>query len=136
MPRRASVQTTARGTIYLLHFAEKTARNHQHYLGFTRDFRRRFSEHSSGRGAVETRIAWSEGLTMRVAATWQGSEVLETRIKLWMRAGRRSYACFCPYCGGDPAEMPEFLQAALGPPTTRIRIDPGTLIHSQTVRPY
>jgi hypothetical protein len=45
----------ARGTVYLVHFSGHTSQNRQHYLGWSADIGRRFTEHTSGWGSHETR---------------------------------------------------------------------------------
>jgi predicted GIY-YIG superfamily endonuclease len=73
----------ARGTVYLVHFSGRTSQNRQHYLGWSADIGRRFTEHTSGWGAHETRKAHAEGLKVKLAQTPD----LERRIKGWSRDG-------------------------------------------------
>ncbi len=82
----------ARGTVYLVHFSDRTSENQQHYLGWSADVGRRFVQHASGRGAHETRKALAEGLKIMLAQTWSGTPDLERRIKLWSRCGAKGFA--------------------------------------------
>jgi predicted GIY-YIG superfamily endonuclease len=109
----------ARGTVYLLHFSERTKQNRQHYLGWTSDLARRFAEHRSGRGCRETRKPVAEGLTLTVAQTWAGTPLLERRLKEWSRRRQEGFAGICPLCGGTVA-LPHDLQQDLGTGSMRV----------------
>src|ERR1700677_4953036 len=110
----------ARGTVYLVHFSGRTSQHRQHYLGWSADVGRRFAQHSSGRGAHETRKALAEGLKVMLAQTWSGTPDVERRIKLWSRSGAKGFAGLCPYCDRG-TELPEALARELGPPTYTVR---------------
>jgi predicted GIY-YIG superfamily endonuclease len=110
----------ARGTVYLVHFSDRTSENRQHYLGWSADVGRRFAQHASGRGAHETRKALAEGLKIMLAQTWSGTPDLERRIKLWSRCGAKGFAGLCPYCDTG-TKLPEALARELGPPTYTVR---------------
>ncbi len=110
----------ARGTVYLVHFSGRTSQNRQHYLGWSADVGRRFAQHTSGRGAHETRKALAEGLKVMLAQTWRGTPDLERRIKQWSRRGAKGFAGLCPYCARG-AELPEALARELGPPTFTVQ---------------
>lgn len=112
----------ARGTVYLVHFSGRTRQNRQHYLGWSADVGRRFTEHASGRGAHETRKARAEGLKVKLAQTWSGTPDLERRIKEWSRNGAHGFAGLCPYCDRG-ARLPEALARELGAPTYTVRWD-------------
>jgi predicted GIY-YIG superfamily endonuclease len=110
----------ARGTVYLVHFSDRTSENRQHYLGWSADVGRRFVQHASGRGAHETRKALAEGLKIMLAQTWSGTPDLERRIKLWSRCGAKGFAGLCPYCDRG-TKLPDALVRELGPPTYTVR---------------
>jgi predicted GIY-YIG superfamily endonuclease len=112
----------ARGTVYLVHFSGRTSQNRQHYLGWSADIGRRFTEHTSGWGAHETRKACAEGLKVKLAQTWGGTPDLERRIKEWSRDGLHGFAGLCPYCDRG-TKLPEALARELGPPTYTVRWD-------------
>jgi predicted GIY-YIG superfamily endonuclease len=104
----------ARGTVYLVHFSGRTRQNRQHYLGWSADVGRRFTEHASGRGAHATRKARAEGLKVKLAQAWSGTPDLERRIKEWSRDGAHGFAGLCPYCDRG-TKLPEALARELGP---------------------
>ncbi len=109
----------AMGTIYLLHFSARTTAGRQHYLGWTRDLARRYSQHRSGTGCRETSKPVAEGLRLTAAQTWKGTPLLERRLKEWSRGGRKGFAGICPMCGGDAAVLPDALARELGAPSMR-----------------
>jgi len=112
----------ARGTVYLVHFSGRTRQNRQHYLGWSADVGRRFTEHASGRGAHETRKARAEGLKVKLAQAWSEAPDLERRIKEWSRDGAHGFAGLCPYCDRG-TKLPKTLARELGPPTYTVRWD-------------
>lgn len=105
---------TTPGTIYLLHYSERTSRGQQHYLGWSEDPVRRFQRHRSGHGAEATKAAVAEGVKLTMAQTWSGTPALERRVKFWSRSRRAGFAGLCPICGGE-SRLPADLEAALGP---------------------
>jgi len=108
------------GTVYLLHFSDRTVGGHQHYLGWTTDVAKRLARHRAGRGAKETKRAVAEGLKLKLAQTWRGTPADERRIKDERKRVRRSFGCLCPYCGTED-ELAADLVRGMGPPELRIR---------------
>jgi predicted GIY-YIG superfamily endonuclease len=108
--------SSAAGTIYLLHFSGKTSQGRQHYLGWSSNPDARLTRHRSGVGAGETRKAVAEGLRITQAQTWKGTPLLEQRLKEWSRHGRKGFSGICPFCPGDAA-LPPDLARELGEPS-------------------
>jgi predicted GIY-YIG superfamily endonuclease len=106
----------APGTVYLIHFSGRTSENRQHYLGWSGDVNRRFAQHCAGKGSGETRKAVSEGLRLTLAQTWQGTPLLEQRLKAWSRTGHKGFRGLCPFCDGT-ATLPAQLKRDLGMPS-------------------
>ncbi len=108
------------GTVYLLHFSDRTAAGHQHYLGWTTDLPKRLARHRAGRGAEETKKAIDEGLKLKLAQSWRGTLADERRVKDERKAVKRSFGCLCPYCQtGD--DLAADLVRGLGPPELRVQ---------------
>jgi predicted GIY-YIG superfamily endonuclease len=107
------------GDVYLIHFSGRTGHGHQHYLGWSADVCRRFTQHKSGRGAAETRKAIAEGLKLTLAQTWRGTPADERRIKEERRRVRRGFASLCPFCEVED-ELAEGLVRGIGAPTLRV----------------
>ncbi len=113
----------APGIIYLIHFSAPTKAGRQHYLGWTSDIGRRFSQHKSGQGAHETKKALAEGLKLTLAQTWKGTPSQERRIKEERRRVKRGFACLCPFCERCDDLAAELVRG-MGPPTLSIhRLD-------------
>jgi predicted GIY-YIG superfamily endonuclease len=117
---RRSFRPDTPGTVYLVHYSQRTSQNRQHYLGWSSDVSRRFAQHAAGRGAKETKKALAEGLTLTLAQTWRGTPALERRLKEWSRRGATGFAGLCPFCG-QGARPPERLSRELGTPSLVIR---------------
>lgn len=111
------------GVVYLIHFSGRTAEGHQHYLGWSGDVCKRFARHKSGMGAVETRKAIAQGLTLTLAQTWRGTPADERRIKQERRRVRRGFAGLCPLCDVED-EFAQGLVRGMGAPTLRV-VRPG-----------
>ena len=121
MGARGQSRGEASGTIYLLHFSGRTRDGEQHYLGWTENLERRYTEHRTGCGCRETSKAVAEGLKLTVVQTWAGTPLLEMRLKKWSRKGRKGFAGICPFCAGQ-SELPDGLVQALGAPVARSRV--------------
>lgn len=120
MAQHRRLPPDTRGTIYLLHYSARTSQGRQHYLGWSSDVVRRFSQHRSGHGCRETAKAVAEGLQITLAQTWRGTPRLEQSLKEWSREGRKGFAGLCPLCDGS-AILPIDLHAALGPASLKRR---------------
>lgn len=79
------------GTIYLLHFS-RPYKHAKHYLGWTSNLEERLSEHAKGRGARLLEVVAAEGITWRLARTWEGDRYRERAFK------QRGKAKNCPIC--------------------------------------
>ncbi len=122
MPASRFPPPGAPGTIYLVHYSNRTARGHQHYLGWSSDVAVRFRQHRAGRGAHETMQAVAEGLSLTLAQTWQGTPELESRLKEWSRAKRCGFAGLCPFCPGGRLPPSELARALGRPSLTRYHV--------------
>ncbi len=86
------------GSVYLLHFAEPYF-HARHYVGFTRNVRRRLQQHRAGRGARLMAVIAEEGIAFVLARTWENvTRVFERRVHR-NRNSRR----MCPLCAGARA---------------------------------
>jgi predicted GIY-YIG superfamily endonuclease len=88
------------GTVYLLHF-DQPYKHARHYVGWTRNVRRRLAEHMAGRGVPLTIAARGAGITLVLARMWPGGPDRERQIK---RQG--GHARHCPLCGVKPRCLP------------------------------
>jgi predicted GIY-YIG superfamily endonuclease len=88
------------GTVYLLHF-DQPYKHARHYVGWTRNVKRRLAEHVAGRGVPLTIAARRAGITLVLARMWPGSPARERQIK---RQG--GHARHCPLCGVKPRCLP------------------------------
>ena len=85
---------------YLLHF-ERPYRHAQHYLGSTRNLKRRLGEHAAGRGARLVAVIQAAGIGWELARVWPGGQARERQLKRQGGASRR-----CPLCGVRPRRLP------------------------------
>jgi predicted GIY-YIG superfamily endonuclease len=88
------------GTVYLLHF-DQPYKHARHYVGWTRNVKRRLAEHMAGRGVPLTIAARGAGITLVLARMWPGGPARERQIK---RQG--GHARHCPLCGVTPRGLP------------------------------
>jgi predicted GIY-YIG superfamily endonuclease len=79
------------GTIYLLCFS-KPYKHAKHYLGWTSNLDARLAEHASGRGARLLEVVAAQGITWKLARTWEGDRNRERRLK------QRGKSRDCPIC--------------------------------------
>ena len=85
------------GTIYLLHFGEAYYRA-RHYLGWTeKPMEVRIEEHINGRASPLVRAVVGAGITVTLAATWEGVDRYEER----RMKNRKQARAFCPLCKGE-----------------------------------
>lgn len=80
--------------VYLLHF-ERPYFHARHYIGFTDDLDRRLHQHLNGheKGSPLVRAVLKAGITVQLAATFEGGKDLEKKMK-----SRHNAAHFCPIC--------------------------------------
>ena len=102
-------------------------------MGWSADVCKRFAQHKSGRGAVETRKAIAEGLKLTLAQTWRGTPADERRIKEERRRVRRGFASLCPFCEVED-ELAEGLVQGMGRPTLRVVQRPAEYAPADDVR--
>jgi predicted GIY-YIG superfamily endonuclease len=82
------------GHIYLIHFDKPMPdSNSRHYLGFSRDYRRRIAQHRANEGAHIMRRVNELGIPWRVVRVWRGTMDSESMFK---RIG--NYDLLCPCC--------------------------------------
>ena len=67
----------------------------RHYLGTTKNLRRRLRLHRKGQGARMLAVARSRGIRLRLVRTWPGGRQTEIDLKR-RKNGRR----LCPRCQG------------------------------------
>ena len=73
-------QWSARGVVYLLHFAEPYY-HARHYAGFATDVARRIREHHRGRGARLVAAVVDADIRFIVVRTWEGvTRAFERRL--------------------------------------------------------
>ena len=80
------------GTVYVLHL-KPAYRHARHYVGWAQDADARLAEHLAGAGSPLVRAAVRAGVTVTLAARYDGSRRLERRLKRWHKTGQ-----FCPIC--------------------------------------
>jgi hypothetical protein len=102
-------------------------------LGWSADVCKRFAQHKSARGAVETRKAIAEGLKLTLAQTWRGTPADERRIKEERRRVRRGFASLCPFCEVED-KLAADLVRGMGPPTLRVAQPPAEYAPADDVR--
>lgn len=78
--------------VYLLHF-DKPYHHAQHYLGFADDVPARLQRHLEGRGSPLVKAAVAAGITVTIAKTWEGTRILERKLK-----NRKNARKLCPCC--------------------------------------
>jgi Predicted endonuclease containing a URI domain len=88
--------------VYLIHFARPIgdlANPHgqaQHYMGYTKDIKRRMAEHFSGNGSALMSAVTGQGVPWVLAKVWEGGRDLERQLKR-----RHNHASLCPICKGE-----------------------------------
>ena len=88
-------------TVYLIHFDRPLA-HAQHYVGYTKNLRRRLREHSRGRFSPLMAAVNQAGIPWVVARVWAaGDRELERKIKASHHTAR-----FCPLCDPDLVVQP------------------------------
>lgn len=98
------VDRTQSGTVYLIHLEQPLnymtwsgKRVHgQHYLGWTKDLKRRIKEHRAGKKAASRFLAEAkrQGISWKVVRTWENAtQYDEWKLKAW-----KHHACLCPNC--------------------------------------
>jgi predicted GIY-YIG superfamily endonuclease len=88
------------GTVYLLHF-DRPYKHARHYVGWTRDVKRRLAEHAAGRGARLLAVVREAGIGWELARMWPGGPARERQIK-----AQGGHARHCPLCGVRPRQLP------------------------------
>jgi predicted GIY-YIG superfamily endonuclease len=84
------------GTVYLLHFDSPLA-HAKHYIGFTTDLVMRLVKHQSGSGSALMAAVEANGITWKVAQTWENVDRnFERSLK-----NKKNTARFCPCCKGE-----------------------------------
>ena len=91
---------------YLLHFDRPyVSANGKgmagHYLGSTKNLKRRLAEHAAGRGARLLAVVQAAGIGWELARLWPGGRARERQLK---RQG--GHARLCPLCGVSPRRLP------------------------------
>jgi len=78
--------------IYLLHFSQKL-HHAQHYLGYTRNVKKRVAQHLRGEGSPLVKAVVAAGIEVSLAWTAEGDRNDERRYKNAKRLSQ-----FCPQC--------------------------------------
>jgi len=107
---------TATGTVYLLHFdrlyvpypGAPLRDCAGHYVGWTRNVKRRLAEHAAGHGARLLAVVREAGIGWQLARLWPGGRDRERQIK---RQG--GPARHCPLCGVKPRQLPRNADGSL-----------------------
>ncbi len=94
-------------TVYLLHF-DRPYKHARHYVGQTRNVRRRLAEHAAGRGARLTAAVLEAGIGWQVARLWPGGTARERQLK-----AQGGHARKCPLCGVKPRVLPRNADGSL-----------------------
>jgi hypothetical protein len=100
MARITPADEGVHGTLYLIHFIQPLA-HARHYFGFSEHLEERLHWHrtgSPGKASALMRAVYLAQIDWQVAATWDGTRLLERRVKNW-----GSLARICPICCGVPA---------------------------------
>ena len=86
-------------TVYLLHFSRKLAGRARHYIGSAENLAGRLWHHRNGTGACITRAAVWQGISLRLARTWQEDRNFEMKLKR-----RKDSRSLCPLCNPKKKE--------------------------------
>lgn len=78
--------------VYLLHFERPLPLpgSPQHYLGVTKNVKRRLNDHESGRGSEFSKTAKRLKIRFKFVRVWDGDELFERKLK---REGHLSRHC-------------------------------------------
>jgi predicted GIY-YIG superfamily endonuclease len=80
------------GVIYLIHF-DTPYKHARHYMGYTDDLQARLERHAQGNGSRLMQVIMENGITWRLARTWDGDRHLERKLKNQKNSPR-----LCPIC--------------------------------------
>lgn len=81
------------GTVYLIHLASPIS-HAQHYLGWTRFFKKRIAHHKNGTGARFLAEAVRRGIKFDVVRRWDNADGnFERKLK-----NRKNARLLCPEC--------------------------------------
>ena len=81
------------GTAYLLHL-NRPYKHARHYIGWSTNLQGRLADHAAGRGAKLLQAARRQGITWRLARTWEDvPQARETQLTR-QGGGKR----LCPIC--------------------------------------
>lgn len=84
-------------TVYLIHFDQPIGNERhraQHYIGYTKNLKRRLVEHSSGNGSRIVNVVVELGISWQLVKTWtDGTRELERRLKRQKHAWRHCEIC-------------------------------------------
>lgn len=88
--------------VYLIHFNEKL-HHAQHYIGYTKDVKKRIEKHRNGNGAALLRYLNKVGILYKIVKIWKeaGPEI-EQYLKRQKNTKR-----YCPICTNKPLEPKE-----------------------------
>lgn len=84
----------ATSVVYLIHLDRPLA-HARHYIGFTqRNFKKRYMDHLTGKGARMLEVCVQRGITFDVVRIWRGADrSFERKLK-----NRHGAADLCPIC--------------------------------------
>lgn len=97
---KRSIRGGKLATVYLIHFdsvignRDNTRGQARHYIGYTRQFKKRMSDHANGRGAAIMAFLAQSKIGWKVVRRWHnGTRKLERQLK-----NRKQASHFCPVC--------------------------------------
>ena len=94
-------------TVYLIHF-DRPYKHARHYVGQTKNVKRRLAEHAAGRGARLLAVVQQAGIGWQVARLWPGGAARERQLK-----AQGGHARKCPLCGVHPRALPRNADGSL-----------------------